>query len=413
MKRLILTTLLAVAGWLISQAQSMPAPEKYNEFIEQVAAQDPFNAEFLMQATMESLKDNPKGYRQMLELAERRFSDPADPIHNENLYMIVLKHATEKYVLSNTEKEKQRLLLEGAKKNMIGTVAADFDYVTAGDKTVHHLKDLKADNILVYFNNPDCESCEVVKQRLDENEYINQLVKDQKLIVLAIYPYENQKLWKKAKYPKMMINGWNQSQNIEYGELYDLPTLPCFYLLDKNYTVLVKNEGSLNKVEAKLKELASPQAAGPAPGPMPELQANEPQVEKKQEQPKQQLTPKKGEKPEVTLTPAPADDPFAIRSEQILNLVLNNQGEEIYNSLSDKVKEQTRLEMFENILSQVESKAGKYQSHESWEIQQLQNAKAYVSVMDFENVQLAFILMYDDQGKITVMNFAPAQVVKK
>ena len=239
----------------MTQAQSLPAPEKYNQLLEQMVNLEQRKAEFLMNATMETLAKDPKGYRQMMELAERRFSDAADPIHNEGLYMVVLKHVTENFVLSNAEKEKQRLLLEGAKKNMIGSVAADFDYVVAGDKATHHLKDLKADNILVYFNNPDCESCEAVKQRLAENELINKLVNDKKLIVLAIYPYDDQKLWKKAKYPKMMINGWNQSHQIEYAELYDLPTLPCFYLLDKDYKVLIKNEGSLNKVEAMLKKL--------------------------------------------------------------------------------------------------------------------------------------------------------------
>ena len=239
----------------MTQAQSLPAPEKYNQLLEQMVNLEQRKAEFLMNATMETLAKDPKGYRQMMELAERRFSDAADPIHNEGLYMVVLKHVTENFVLSNAEKEKQRLLLEGAKKNMIGSVAADFDYVVAGDKATHHLKDLKANNILVYFNNPDCESCEAVKQRLAENELINNLVNDKKLIVLAIYPYDDQKLWKKAKYPKMMINGWNQSHQIEYAELYDLPTLPCFYLLDKDYKVLIKNEGSLNKVEAMLKKL--------------------------------------------------------------------------------------------------------------------------------------------------------------
>ena len=137
-------------------------------------------------------------------------------------------------------------------EQVIGSVANDFDYVTPKDKTVRHLKELKADNILVYFNNPDCESCETVKQRLATNELINQLVNDKKLIVLAIYPYDDQKLWKKSKYPDMMINGWNQSRNIEYNELYDLPTLPCFYLLNRSQTVLMKNEGSLKKVEAAL-----------------------------------------------------------------------------------------------------------------------------------------------------------------
>lgn len=257
MKKFILATVVALATWSCGLAQSMPAPERFNDFLEQMSKLPQRNAELMMTATMESLVKDPKSYRQMMELAERRLSDAADPIHNESLYMIVLKHASENFVLSGNEREKQRLLLEGAKKNMIGNIATDFDYVTPDDKTVHHLKDLKADNILVYFNNPDCESCEMVKQRLADNEFINQLVKDKKLIVLAIYPYNDQKLWKKAKYPKMMINGWNQSRSIEYGELYDLPTLPCFYLLDKDYIVLIKNEGSLNKVEAMLKTLTA------------------------------------------------------------------------------------------------------------------------------------------------------------
>lgn len=265
MKKFFIAALVVIATCLCANAQSKPAPERYNDFLEQVANLDIKTAGFLMDATMESLVNEPKAYRLMLELAERRFSDAADPIHNETLYMVVLKHATEKYVLSAAEKEKQRLLLEGAKKNMIGTVAADFDYITPDGKNVHHLKELKADNILVYFNNPDCESCEKVKERLESSELINQMINDKKLIVLAIYPYDDQKLWKKATYPKMMINGWNKSRQIEYGELYDLPTLPCFYLLDKEYKVLIKNEGSLNKVEAMLQSLISGTTGPEAP----------------------------------------------------------------------------------------------------------------------------------------------------
>jgi thiol-disulfide isomerase/thioredoxin len=261
MKKLFLVAVIAIAGWLNIQAQTSPAPERYNNLLEQMVLLEQPKAEFLMNATMETLAKDPKGYRMMMELAEKRFSDPADPLHNEQLYMVVLKHTTENFVLSNAEKEKQRLLLMGAKKNMIGTIAADFDYVTPNDKAVHHLKDLKADYILVYFNNPDCESCETVKERLANNELINNLVSEKKLIVLGIYPYDDQKLWKKSKYPTMMINGWNQSRQIEYNELYDLPTLPCFYLLNNDYKVLIKNEGSLNKVEAVLKQLTQAQPA--------------------------------------------------------------------------------------------------------------------------------------------------------
>ncbi len=395
MKKLIFAAIIAIAGWFNLQAQSMPAPERYNEYLEQVVQLEPRKAEFLMTATMETLAKDPKGYRQMMELAEKRFSDPADPLHNEVLYMVVLKHASENFVLSGAEKEKQRLLLEGAKKNMIGTIAADFDYVVLKDKNVHHLKDLKADNILVYFNNPDCESCEMVKERLANSEFINQLVNDKKLIVLAIYPYDDKNLWSKTKYPKMMINGWNQSRQIEYNELYDLPTLPCFYLLDKNYKVLIKNEGSLNKVEAMLQELATAQTSGPAPA--------------------APATPvaKQTNATSQAAVLAPANDPNTARSEQMLGLLLENKAQELYDNLSDKVKGQVQLAAFEGILEKLEGKLGKYQGHQAWEIQQIQGAKAYTTLANFEKSSLGFLIVYDEDGKILGVNFVPAQAIKK
>ncbi len=401
MKKFIFTAIVAIMGWFNAQAQSMPAPEKYNSFIEQIAALDEQKSEFLMNATMESLIENPKGYRQMMELAEKRFSDPADPIHNEKLYMVVLNHAIDKYVLSGAEKEKQRLLLEGAKKNMIGSIAADFDYITPGDKNVHTLKELKADHILVYFNNPDCESCEAVKERLSNNELINSLVKEKKLIVLAIYPYNDQKLWKKAKYPKMMINGWNQSQKIEYAELYDLPTLPCFYLMDKDYKVIMKNEGSLNKVEAKLKELTTAQQAGPsaeAAAPKQALQPSRPAVQPA--------------KPKPTIIPAPADDPNTSRSEQVFGYFIDNKAQDIYDNLSDKVKGQAQPDVFEGAFTKIEAQMGKYQGHESWNIQEIQGMKAYTTLVNFEKSQLGMVIVYDEDGKMLGINMVPAQAIK-
>ena len=401
MKKLIIVAIVAIAGWLNLQAQKMPTPDRYNEYLEQVAKLEQTHAEFLMSATMETLAKDPKGYRQMLELAERRFSDAADPIHNEGLYMAVLKHAAENFVLSGSEKEKQRLLLEGAKKNMIGTVATDFDYVTPNDKTVHRLSELNADNILIFFNNPDCESCETVKERLTKSELINQLVNDKKLIVLGIYPYNDGKLWKKTKYPSMMINGWNQSGQIEYAELYDLPTLPCFYLLDRSQTVLIKNEGSLNKVEAAL---ANPETTKVA-GPMPSLDDVKQAKPIKPSQPSQQ-------QPVVTKSVADPSDPMTVRSELMLKNILENNSTMLYDNLADNVKSQTKPETFENILTQVESQAGKYLGHEPWEKQQIQGHEAYMSLMNFEKGQLRLLIVYDKDGKIAGLNFLPAQPKK-
>ena len=400
MRHLILTAIVTVAGWLSMQAQTMPAREKFNEFIEQIAEQNPSTAPILMNATMESLSKDPRDYREMLELAERRFSDPADPIHNESLYMVVLKHATENFILSAAEKEKQRLLLEGAKKNMEGSIAADFDYVTPDSKSPKHLKELHADHILIYFNNPDCEACETVKERLSTNEYINQLVKDNKLIVLAIYPYDDQKLWKKTKYPKMMINGWNESRQIEYAELYDLPTLPCFYLLDKDYKVLMKNEGSLNKVEAKLKQPETTQvtdlSAAMQAVPVPPKKAQTVQIAESE--------------PAI---PAPADDPNTATSEQLMGYLLNNQSHAIYDNMSEKLKTRVTPGTFDKALSQVEETMGKYQRHEAWQIQTIKGIKSYTSLVHFENGPLILVIMYDKEGKMVTMNMMPPSAINQ
>lgn len=406
MKKLFLAAIVAITAWLNIQAQGLPAPEKFNEYLEQVAKMDQIKGEFLMTATMESLSSDPMRYRQMMELAEKRFSDPADPIHNEGLYMAVLKHTAEKFVLSGAEREKQRLLFEGAKKNMVGTVAADFDFITPKDKVARHLRDLKSDYILVYFNNPDCESCEKVKERLANSELINKFVNDKKLIVLAIYPYEDHKLWKKAKYPSMMINGWNESRNIEQLELYDLPTLPCLYLLDKDYKVLIKNEGSLNKVEAMLQNLMDGNVATPAPEPAA------PVSKAQQAKPAPQSKPASMTKSVPVATPAPADDPNTTRSEQMFGLLLENNSQGLYDNLSELVKSQATPETFEGVLSKVETQLGKYQSHEPWQIQELQGQKAYTSIVNFEKAKLGMVIVYDEQGKMLGFNLVPAQAIK-
>ena len=421
MKKLFLVAVIAIAGWLNSQAQSKPAPERYNQLLEQMVSLEQNKAEFLMNATMETLSKDPMGYRQMMELAEKRFSDPADAIHNEGLYLAVLKHTTENFILSNAEKEKQRLLLMGAKKNMIGAIATDFDYVTNGDKAVHHLKDLNAGNILIYFNNPDCESCETVKERLANSELINRLVNEKKLIVLGIYPYEDGKLWKKSKYPSMMINGWNQSRSIEQNELYDLPTLPCFYLLDNNYKVLIKNEGSLNKVEAKLKELLTANAAGPNPLPAPQFQ--NPQVKNtvspnKQKQSKQEkkITPpgttnKKKHPRLFDIYPASKDDPNTIRCEEVLNHFIKNEYEDLYKLLNDDLKAKSNAKEMDGALAKSEQMLGKYQSHDAWELHKFHDYKTYAAILHYEKGDAGIMIIFENDGKIKAMSFVPEDVI--
>ena len=256
MKKIFLAIMLTVTGLAWAQAQMVPAPDKYNQFLEQLTQVPAQNSVIIADATLKALANDSKGYRQMLNLAEERFGNPADSIHNELLYIAFMQSAVNDYVLGNDEKERHRLLLMGALKNQIGHPAADIDYVTPDNlKQTHYLHEITTPQVLLYFNDPNCESCEKVKKRLGENELIASMVRDGKLTVLSIYPFDDQKKWLKTQYPSVMVNGYNASHSIEFNELYDLPSLPVFYLLDQSHNVILKNEASLNNV---LKALSAP-----------------------------------------------------------------------------------------------------------------------------------------------------------
>jgi hypothetical protein len=105
--------------------------------------------------------------------------------------------------------------------------------------------------------------------------------------------------------------------------------------------------------------------------------------------------------------PAPADDPNTARSEEVLGFIVENKCQEMYDSMSDLVKDKVQPSTFDGSFAQLESRFGKYQGHEAWEIQSLPNIKAYTSVLNFEKSKLRFIITYDEQGKVRGVNMTP------
>lgn len=259
MKKFFLIITLAFALMSTAQAQNQffgVDPDKFVFLIDQAAKMPRDNAMLIVDQTMKVMADNPKGYRKTLEIAINKLGTPADPIHNEDLYITVLKHATTSTVLGNSEKVRPKALLESALKNCAGSVAADIDYVTPTGEQGNLLKN---DNkfTLLLFNDPDCESCSIVKEKLGTSQAIKQAVDDGVLRVVAINPMDNEKQWKRTKMPEWIVNGWNKSQSINEGGSYDMPTLPVFYVLGRDNTVLLKNEPSLKRIEKAVATLLS------------------------------------------------------------------------------------------------------------------------------------------------------------
>ena len=225
-------------------------------FIRQSEKQlNPEQCSMVGNGTMMGMAKSPKAYRRMLELAEQRIGNPLDSLHNEEIYIAILKHAVDSFALSPSEKVRPRLLLANAMKNRLGETATDIDFITPDD-VAHKLSDYRGAYTLLYFNDTECDACEQMKVEMEQSAIVKQLATDGNLNVLGIYTGTNKKQWKKSHAPAFMVNGWDSKQQVENDETYVLSTLPIFYLLDKDGAVIMKNEVRFSRIEAALTLLA-------------------------------------------------------------------------------------------------------------------------------------------------------------
>lgn len=183
-----------------------------------------------------------KVFSYITDLADKYLYDPNSPLRNEEFYIPVLEAMITSPILNETEKIRPKARLELAQKNRIGTKALDFTY-TLATGTQGSLYQLKADNILLFLNNPGCHACTETIEQLKNAPIINKLLKEKKLIVLSVYPDEELDEWRKHlnEFPKEWMNGYDKKLTIKEQQVYDLKAIPTLYLLNKEKIVLLKD----------------------------------------------------------------------------------------------------------------------------------------------------------------------------
>lgn len=192
-------------------------------------------------------KNYPQKHKKLLSIFEEMLSEPTWDYHNEELFRVLVEHASTAYCLNNNERLRPKAMLDVVHKNAPGQVANDINYETS-DGSQNRLNEISTPYTLIFFNDPECFSCSKVKDRLDTCTILKNMVCDSMLTVIGIYPYNNLEEWKLEPMPEYIINGWDYEQKIEEEQTYDLMTMPLFYLLDRDKRVILKNEASLNSV---------------------------------------------------------------------------------------------------------------------------------------------------------------------
>lgn len=197
----------------------------------------------------------------LMSLSEKYLYDPNSPYLNEEVYIPALESIIALKSLDSLGKISYRWQLDMALLNRVGQKANDFDFVYfIGNNSYANssLYEIKAEYTLVYFNNPDCNSCKEQLELLLLNKHLNYLCETGRLKVLSLYIDEQTELWERHfnDVPSTWIYAKDASLVLRNNELYGIRAIPSMYLLDRDKLVILK-DASAQKVLEYIEQIGS------------------------------------------------------------------------------------------------------------------------------------------------------------
>ena len=186
------------------------------------------------------LVTNTKMLQYFLAVGMKYLSEPLSPVYNEELYIMFLNGIVSQQGISERDYEEVVFELGMARKNRIGTKAADFAFLKRDGK-LGRLSKVKAEYILLFLGDPECDVCAEVKEDIKSSEVVASFIDNGRLKVLSVCVEGNTDAWRQTALPSTWIDACDDKQVIYSDLLYDIPGLPVLYLLDKEHNVVMKN----------------------------------------------------------------------------------------------------------------------------------------------------------------------------
>lgn len=207
-------------------------------------------------APMDSLMRRAAASRTALDyfarMAEEVLHDPNSPLRSSELYIPVLEARLRAPYYNAYERIVPEHDLHLARQNRIGKAANDFPFVTrdGGQGTLYGLE---AEHTLIFFSNPGCAMCEMLKELVLSSAVIIERIGEGRLKLLMLYPDEDLRAWEREAGD---AEGWIDARDatgvLRREELYDLRAIPSMYLLDGQKRVLVKDSTDPREIEQAL-----------------------------------------------------------------------------------------------------------------------------------------------------------------
>ena len=181
----------------------------------------------------------------LMDLGERYLYYPNSPFLNEELYIPFVDNILALHSLDSLSKMAYEYQSRIVHLNRKGYPAGDFEFAFMDESGMRRerLYDLKADYLLLYFNNPDCHSCKIVSEKIRDIPVLREMTRQGKLKVVSMYIDTDLDLWKRyaGNYPDNWIYAYDPLFILRENEIYGLRAIPSLYLLDKDKRVILKD----------------------------------------------------------------------------------------------------------------------------------------------------------------------------
>ena len=211
-----------------------------------------------------ALQGNRKPLLAVMDRAEHYLYNPLSVLLNEEIYLSILNGILQSEALSDLEKMQYEYQHKICSLNRLGMPAADFSFrqivgnfypdaslLSGGlyasyppngyaDKSLY--KDVKGEYTLLFFNNPDCHSCEGILGAI-KGSVLAEMALQGVLKILAIYIDEDLGAWlrNREKFPEEWIYAFDHNKILRENNIYGLRAIPSLYLLDKEKRVILKD----------------------------------------------------------------------------------------------------------------------------------------------------------------------------
>lgn len=211
----------------------------FNDYVQFMPYADAEVVHASIENLIKQVKKNPRNLLALGEMAEGAlYSDTALVLCDE-CYLPFARAVAEHKKIPAAEKARFAYQAGSLAGSQIGMEAPDFEFVTPEGETLTLAEVSRGTYVVLFFNDPECDDCELARVRLAADMNLNDLIDAGQIRVVSILPAEPSDEWreKAAGYSKKWIVG--ASANVD--EIYDMRVAPVIYYLDGKRRILSKS----------------------------------------------------------------------------------------------------------------------------------------------------------------------------